>query len=129
MQATTDLKSLAVRYIEAAGSKDYAAITPMLAPDVTFKGVAFETRGAEEFIAPFKRMAPVWVRSDIRNVFVEGDQVCVIYDFVTDTDAVSVPCIELITFRDEKITRVELFFDRVQFAPAAEALAKRPAAQ
>jgi len=96
---------------------------------VVFKGAAFETHGADEFLAPFRRMAPVWKRSDIRAVFSEGDQACVLYDFVTDTEAGSVPCVEFITFRDDRIARVELLFDRVQFAPAAEALAKRTASR
>ena len=129
MNTTVDIKDLAKRYIDAAGRKDYETVASLLAPDVVFKGAAFETHGSDEFIAPFKRMAPVWVRSEIRNVFADGEQACVIYDFVTDTDAGSVPCIELITFRDERIARVELFFDRVQFAPAAQALAERAAAR
>lgn len=128
MNTTVDIKDLARRYIDAAGSKEYDRVWAMLAPEAVFKGAAFETHGAAEFIAPFKRMAPVWIRSDIRHVFAEGEQACVIYDFVTDTKAGTIPCIELITFRGERIVRVELFFDRVQFAPAAQALAERAAA-
>lgn len=74
-------------------------------------------------------MGPVWQGNVIHAAFAEGDRACVVYDCVTDTEAGSVPCVELITFRDERIVRVELFFDRVQFAPASQALAERAAAQ
>ncbi len=121
----TDLKSLAVRYIQAAGDQNYAVVSEMLAADVRFRGAAFEANGPEQVIAMLKRMAPVWKKSVVRAAFTEGDKACVVYDFVTDTAAGSVPCVELITFRGELIAEVQLMFDRVQFAPASEELAKR----
>lgn len=42
--APSDIVSVtAIRYIEAAGQKNYAAMNEMLAADVSFKGAAFET--------------------------------------------------------------------------------------
>jgi hypothetical protein len=67
------------------------------------------------------------VRNDIREVFAEGGRACVVYDFVTDTAAGAVPCVELVVVEDDVITRIGLIFDRVTFAPVNEALAARPA--
>jgi ketosteroid isomerase-like protein len=124
MQTTCDLNSLAVRYIELVGEKQYDGVAELLAPDVSFKGPFTTVNSSDAFIASLRHMAPVWERNSIRAAFSEGDQACVIYDFVSNTQTGAVPCIELLTFNDEKIQSVELFFDRAAFAPAGEALAK-----
>lgn len=122
--ATTDRKTLAARYIEAAGAKDYDALARSVAPDVTCKGPFMQIAGADAFIAALKRMSPIWEGNRIREVFCEGERACVIYELVSNTEAGAVPCIELLTFAGDRISAVELFFDRVQFAPAAQALAE-----
>ena len=127
MQTATSLKTLAVRYIEAAGDKNYDAVREVLAPDVEFRGPFATMHGPAAFIAALKRMAPVWVRSTIRDVLADEDKTAVFYDFVTDTEAGNVPCIELLTFAGDRIKAVDLFFDRQAFAPASQALAARTA--
>ena len=125
MQTTSDLKSLAVRYIEAVGNKEYDAVAELLTPEVSFKGPFMALNSANTFIGSLRRMGPIWERNEVRAAFADGDRACVIYDFVTNTDAGSIPCIELLTFSGERIQSVQLFFDRAAFAPAADALAKR----
>ena len=53
---------------------------------------------------------------------------CVVYDFVTDTAAGAVRCIELLTVDGGVITEIELLLDRVAFAPVNQALEERAAA-
>jgi hypothetical protein len=48
-----------------------------------------------------------------------------VYDFVTDTAAGAVRCIELLTISADKIREIELVLDRVAFAPVNEALKAR----
>lgn len=127
MQATTDRKTAAARYIQAVSDKKYALVEEILAPDLAFKGPFMSSNSSAEFVGALRRMAPVWDRSDVRAIFAEGDQACVVYDFVTSTDAGSIRSVELLTFRDDRIARVELLFDRTQFAPVLEALAQRSA--
>ncbi len=127
MQNISDLKGRTVRYIEASGSKDYDTVREILTPDVSFKGPFMKLGSSQAFIAGLERMAPIWERNVVQKVLSDGNQVCVLYDFVTNTAAGAVPCIELLKFEDDRISSVELFFDRAQFAPAQEALAKRAA--
>jgi ketosteroid isomerase-like protein len=127
MQTATDLKSIAARYIELAGEKKYDAVAHILAPDVSFKGPFVTLNSAEAFIGALRRLAPVWERNVVRTAFADGDQACVIYDFVTNTEAGALPCIELLSFRDGRIKSIELFFDRASFAPAQQALAAKAA--
>ena len=121
-----DTASVARSYIEAVGAHDLAPLDQLLDDSVvaTFAGTPSDKH---TWIAALNRLLPALVRNDIREVFVDGDRACVIYDFVTDTDAGAVTCVETATVRDGRITRIELLLDRVAFAPVNQALAERAA--
>jgi hypothetical protein len=65
-----------------------------------------------------KRLLPALVRNEIREVFTAQDRACVAYDFITDTAACAVRCIELLTVNADKISEIELVLDRAAFAPS-----------
>jgi hypothetical protein len=70
-------------------------------------------------------MAPIWKGSEVKKVFADGGDVCVIYDFVTDTPSGAVPCVEWLRIADGRVRAVNLFYDRVRFQPAVDELARR----
>jgi hypothetical protein len=119
----SDPKSVAARYVEAAGEKDYDTLESLLGDDMSFQGPNTQCSSAKAYIAALKRMQPVWAGNRLREIFSNDDRVCVVYDFITNTQAGAIPAIELLTVRKGRIESVELHFDRVQFAPAAQALA------
>ncbi len=118
--------AVARQYIDAVGRHDLETVGGLLADDLSaiFAG---QTLGRDAWLGALKRLLPALVRNDIREVFADGDRACVVYDFVTDTAAGAVPCVELVTVEGDAITRIELIFDRVAFAPVNEALAQRAA--
>ncbi|WP_434318253.1 nuclear transport factor 2 family protein [Leifsonia sp. P73] len=118
--------AIARTYIEAVGAHDLETVGGLLSDELAavFAG---GTIGKQEWIAALGRLLPALVRNDVREVFADGDRACVVYDFVTDTPAGAVPCVELVTVREGRITAIELIFDRVAFAPVNEALAERAA--
>ena len=122
---TKDPKSIALAYIDACARKDFDALPSLLAPDMTFAGPGNALTGAEPYLAVLRRIGAVWVRSDVKKVFVDGNEVCVIYDFVTDTPAGAVPTVEWLSIEDGRVGSVRLFFDRVTFKPAADEVARR----
>ena len=122
---TNDPKSIAVAYVEGCGRRDLRAVEHLLAPDISFVGPGSSTRGAPAYLAILERLGPVWAGSEIRKVFADGPDVCVIYDFVTSTPAGKVPIVEWLRVVDQRIASVELFFDRISFKPAADELARR----
>jgi len=122
MQTSVDYKSLATRYIEACGNHEFDVVAQQLTPDVAFTGPNMQSTGSDAFIGALKRMSPIWVRNDIHHVFVGGDTACVVYDFVTNTETGASRAVEVLTFRDDRIARIDLLFDRVKFAAAAQAL-------
>jgi hypothetical protein len=122
---TFDVKQLALEYLSACANKSYPQVERLLAPDVRFVSTANDVTGAQEYLAVLRRLGPIWLRSDVKRVFVEGDEVCALYDFVTDSPAGAVPIVEWLVFREGKIASVTLVFDRVAFRPASEELARR----
>jgi hypothetical protein len=121
---TTEAGTVTRAYIEAVGARDLAPLETLLDDRVvaTLSGVQLGKGGWIEAIG---RLLPVLIRNDIREIFVAGERACIVYDFVTDTPAGSVVCVELVTVRAGRITDVELVLDRVAFAPVQAALQAR----
>ena len=119
--------SLAIRrYIDLVGARDLAPLDELFTDDLvaTTAGASFDK---EQWIAALARLLPVVVRNDIREVFENGDKAVVIYDFVTDTDAGAVPCVEWVTVRGDRITSIELIFEKANWGLVAAALQERAA--
>lgn len=112
------------RYIEAVGAHDMDTVEDLFADDATavFAG---QSLSREDWLNGLRRLLPALVRNDIVEVFVDATRACIVYDFVSDTDAGAVRCVELVTVKGGHIVDVELIFDRVAFAPVNEALARR----
>lgn len=122
----TETETVARDYIAAVGAGDLAPLATLLGDslEATFAGAILDKTG---WIAALERLLPALVRNDILEVFTAGDRACIVYDFVTDTSAGAVRCVELLSVADGAITRVELLLDRVQFGPVNAALAERSA--
>ena len=125
----SSVEGIARSYILAVGSHDMEALEKLLGEDLlaTFAGTTLDKAG---WTTAIKRLLPALVRNEIREVFSAQDRACVVYDFITDTPAGAVRCIELLTVNADKISEIELVLDRVAFAPVNEALkARMPPAQ
>jgi hypothetical protein len=122
---TNEPKSLALAYIDACARKKWDVVREALDERVQFEGPGNAVTGAAPYLAVLQRIAPVWVRSDVKKVLSDGSEVCVLYDFVTDTPAGAVPIVEWLSVELGKIKSVTLLFDRVAFKPASDELARR----
>jgi ketosteroid isomerase-like protein len=123
----TSPRLIALAYIDACGRRDLDAVEPLLAPDLTFAGPGNALTGAGPYLAVLRRLGAIWTRSDVKKVFTDGPEVCVIYDLVTDTAAGAVPIVEWLRVEGGRIASVRLFFDRVAFGPAGVEIARRAA--
>jgi hypothetical protein len=129
MATTHDPRTVAMAYIEGCARKDFDTVARLLAPDVKFEGPGNTVTGADSYLAVLQRIGLVWLRSDVKKVFTDGSDVCVVYDFVTDSAAGAVPTVEWLCVEDGRLKTVKLFFDRVSFKPASDELARRLAAK
>jgi ketosteroid isomerase-like protein len=118
----SDTASLVRRYIEAVSTHDLVPLESLLADDfvATFAGDRFDK---PTWIAALQRLLPALLRNEIRDLYAEDGNGCVIYDFITDTPAGAVTCVERVTTANGRITATDLILDRVAFAPVNAALA------
>lgn len=121
----TDAGAVATRYIELVGAHDLRPLEELISDSVIATTVA-GTFDKTEWVAALARLLPVLERNEIRHVVVDGNTACVIYDFVTDTDAGAVPCAEWITVdADGRMTDIRLLFEKTNWATVAAAIQAR----
>jgi ketosteroid isomerase-like protein len=123
---TTSNEAIVLAYLDALGKKDLERCAALLAPDITFVGPASKLSGVAEMLAAFRRISAIHVRNDVKRVFSEGNEVCVIYDFVTDT-AGALPAVEWLRVENGKIKSVKLYYDQVPWLALREEIARRTA--
>jgi SnoaL-like domain len=117
----------ALEYLGAVERKEFHRIKDLLAPDLAFTGPSTVYCTAEDFISGLKRLAAIHVRSDVKRVFADGNEACVIYDFVTDTPVGALPAVEWLHMDAERrrIRSIHLYYDRVPWMRVLDEMAYR----
>ena len=122
----TPIAELVTRYVQAVSDKRFELLPAMLHPEADFGGPGLKPlHGAQAYISGFQRLAPILVRNDIKHILVDGDEACVIYDFVTDTPAGAVASVEWLKFEEGRIRAAELIFDRGRWPEVLQVLQAR----
>jgi hypothetical protein len=125
MNSQMDARSLALAYIEAVGQKHFDRVAELVDSDVELVTSGPSIHGAPDYVAALRRLAPIIVRNDVRATIVDGNDVAVFYDFVTDTPAGAVPTAEWLTTSDGRISRSRLIFDKQHWPLAIAELMRR----
>jgi hypothetical protein len=121
----SDVGEVATRYIELVGTHDLEPLENLFADSLVATTIN-ATLDKPGWITALRRLLPVLVRNEIRQVVVDGASACVVYDFVTDTEAGAVPCAEWITVdSDGRITGINLLFEKTNWAQVAAAIQER----
>ena len=120
----TATRELVSDYVEAIAGR-FDDLVELLHPDASFTGAVKEAYGREAYIAGFRRLLPILVRIDVRQIVVDGDQAVVLYDFVTDTEAGAVLSSELLTFENGLIRSSVLLYDQRQWPLVLRELGRR----
>jgi hypothetical protein len=125
---STDVRALVTDYVRAVGERRFDRFEALLHPDVEFGGAtAVELRGAAAVAEGFRRLGPIVLRNDIRQLIVEDDTAFVLYDFVTDTPVGPVLTGELLTVEDGLIRSITLLFDWRRWPEVLQELERRTA--
>ena len=107
-----DPKQAVMSYIKAMDARDYAAARNYLADNVRVKGPGGEAfRSPDEFL---KMMEQQRGKYDIKKLFVDGGDVCLLYDFVTPK--VTTFFCSWYQVKDGKIYSIQTVFDPRAFA-------------
>jgi limonene-1,2-epoxide hydrolase len=112
MNPHQDAREIVMSYIKALDSQDYDSARQWLGDNVLVKGPAGEAfRSPDEFISMMQKQRGKY---DIKKVFVDGDDVCVLYDFITK--AAKTFFSSWYKVKDGKITSIQTVFDPRPFA-------------
>jgi SnoaL-like protein len=125
----SDTRELLTAYIQAVGERRLDALPPLLEPDAEFTLGDNTFRGRDAFVGAFRRLLPIIERNEIRHLFVDGDQACVVYDFVTSTPVGPVLSVEHIKLRNGRIASSTLVFERLHWPDVLNTLKEREATQ
>jgi hypothetical protein len=66
---------------------------------------------AEDFMAMARKLGPAVRDVKIIKQFTDGEQICSIFDFETNTPVGTIPCVEWIRVKDGRIASIQLFYD------------------
>jgi len=103
-------------YINALDRQDFDSARKQLGDNVLVKGPAGEAfRSPDEFINMMRNQRGKY---DIKKMFVDGDDVCLLYDFITKN--VNVFFSSWYKVRDGKIVSIQTVFDPRPFAAMQE---------
>src|SRR6266700_6492706 len=111
-ETTEKNRKLVADYITAVGQKQFDKFSSFYHDDLEVHGPRNSFHSAQDYSAALKKLVTILLLNDIKKIFVEGNEACVIYDFVTDTPVGIVPSVEWMNIRDGKIASIRLIYDR-----------------
>ena len=103
-------------YRAALGRGDFGAARQLMKDDMSFQGPLDTFNTADQYLEASKRLAVIIQRIDVRKTFVDGNDVCLLYDMVTNTPAGTAFIAEWYQVRDGKIAALRAVFDARPFA-------------
>ena len=108
----TGLGKLSLRFTKGKMFTDFEALRGLIDEGVSFRGPVDAHEGAASFIGAMRNSGPMIERVNVIKMFVDGGDVCAIFDFVTNQPSIGVtPCAEWYRVEEGKIKSMKLFFD------------------
>ena len=116
MNPNQNPRDTVMSYVNALDNHDYDSARKRLGDNVLVKGPAGEAfRSPDEFISMMRKQRGKY---EIKKVFVDGDDVCLLYDFITET--VTVFFASWYKVMDGKIISIQTVFDPRPFGASQE---------
>ena len=111
-------------YLDRFTSGDIAGAAELLTDDFSFHGPILQSQGRAAFVEGASGLGPIVRGNEMVRQWVEGDEVCSVYDFKVETaaGAGSIRMAEWATVREGKLASARVIFDTAAMAalmPAA----------
>lgn len=111
-----NILNIAESYYKAMGRKDESTMATYLHNDVKFFGPLAQLQGRDNVLAGVKGFFAMYSDIDIQEKFVTDNKVMLVYNLVGSTPVSSIIRVAvLITFTDNLISEIEVFFDTKGF--------------
>ena len=115
--AVNQPRAIVDQFYAAWRRKDFVAVRRLLHDNLAFHGPFDTFDNADDYIAAITQLSAIVTDLETQYVFVDGSEVCTIYNLVTATPAGSAPVAEWDTIVDGKISAIRAIFDSRPFAP------------
>jgi predicted ester cyclase len=106
MENNSKAKQIVLAFLNAVNKEDFKEARSYTADDLFFNGVMGKRNGAGEYFADMEKML---FKYDIKKVFTDGDDICVVYDISMKDKKIFT--IGLYHFENEKIKTIQVVFD------------------
>src|SRR5713226_3837546 len=103
-------------YQQAMSRGDFAAARKLLHDNLSFRGPIETFANPEPYLESLKQLHHIIQRIDMKKMFADGDDVCVLYDMVTNTPAGTAFIAEWYQVKGDKIAAIRVVFDARPFA-------------
>ncbi len=103
-------------YTQALGKGDFASARRYLHDNLSFHGPIDTFDKPEPYLESLKKLHAIVQRIDMKKFFVDGNDVCMLYDLVTNTPAGTSFVAEWHHVKGEKIASIRVVFDARPFA-------------
>ncbi len=107
------------KFQAAIGKQDYAGARRLLQDDLTVEGPIESFHNADSYLDGVRRLAAILDRVDIKKIFADGNDVCLLYEMVTSIPAATVFIAEWYQVTDNKISSVRGVYDPQPFVRMA----------
>ena len=114
-----DAAQVADGFFTAWTTKDFVRARSLVHDDVSFEGPLESFSDADSYLTSLQQLSGIVTGAEKQKVFVDGDDVCVIYDLQTAPVPSSRTC-EWYRVRDGKVAAVSVIFDARPFAAMFE---------
>jgi hypothetical protein len=101
---------------QALSKGDVAAARKLLHDDLSFRGPIDAFDRPEPYLEALAKLHPIVERIDMKKLFVDGNDVCMLYDMVTKTPAGTAFIAEWMKVEGGKIASIRTVFDARPFA-------------
>ena len=101
---------------QALGKGDYAAARKLLNGRFSFHGPIDTFDRPDAYLESIKKLHNIIERIDMKKMFVDGDDVCMLYDMVTKSPAGTAFIAEWHRVKGDKIAAIRVVFDARPFA-------------
>jgi len=117
---------IAKAYYEAMSHKDMNFIEQHVHPNVHFIGPMAEFTGKDKYLDSVKKLFTLFKGLRIRTQFSVNDQAVIVYN-VDFPDPIGISrAVALLDFKDNLISRIELFYDARPFEEMAKKIFSNP---
>ena len=102
-------------FMGAMGKGDFVAARKYLDDQLSFQGPIESFQKADPYLESLKKLHHIIERVEMKKMFVDGDDVCLLYDMVTKTPAGTAFIAEWHHVKDDKIAAIRVVFDARPF--------------